>query len=186
MNDESTRTAVAAFEQDPTFVHPGTAQRPASVGSHAAAGLTRTVALAMAAATIDGPPGLAAEEPLPLRRGEGGNPTSQVVIEAPSNLGQQVRLLRPVVTDEGALLREKEELLRRKHTCGLSTREDRRLEYVVWLIDQIEDPGLAESLDRLEHLAAEYSKLAARVDEDARRVTAAFESETRRRRSSRH
>ncbi|MBI4600912.1 MAG: hypothetical protein HY721_03030 [Planctomycetes bacterium] len=77
------------------------------------------------------------------------------------------------------MLREKVELLRRKFTTGLSSRDERRLEYLVWLIDQIEDPALAESLERLEQLAAEYAEVAARVNDAAEKVTAACASGSR-------
>ena len=59
-----------------------------------------------------------------------------------------------------ALVRERSILLNREMERALTGEEQRRLAYVVWKLDAIEDAEMAPALDRLERLAEAQEKIA--------------------------
>ena len=66
------------------------------------------------------------------------------------------------------LLREREQLLKKKYGNGLSPRETRRLDYIRWSLDRIEDARHGQALDELESRVELYE----RFEVDLRRLIA--------------
>jgi hypothetical protein len=61
---------------------------------------------------------------------------------------------------EETLLQERQALLQRKFTSSLTPQEERRLEFVRWNLDQIEEMSQAPEDDRLEDTVRAHERLA--------------------------
>lgn len=63
-----------------------------------------------------------------------------------------------------ALIDERNQLVTKKFEVGLSTKEERRLTYVRWQLDRIDDAESGQYLDFLEAVAQEQENLAQQID----------------------
>ena len=74
---------------------------------------------------------------------------------------------RTMADEEPALLRERDELLDRKYESGLDVHGERRLTYVRWQLDRIDDALNGEHLDAVERVVSAQEQMAGTIDEYA-------------------
>jgi len=87
--------------------------------------------------------------------------------------------------DYEAILSEREQLLRRKYGAPILTRdEERRLEFLKWQIETVEDGQLADGLSRLELLLDRVDEVRQRVEEGVAKFKEPFPAAFRPRGSS--
>lgn len=82
-------------------------------------------------------------------------------------------LLRFLAPRQDALVAERNALIDKQFSEGLSSPEEHRLEVVCWHLDRIDDALVGPELDRLERLVESHERLAATVRSFADRMSAA-------------
>jgi hypothetical protein len=86
-------------------------------------------------------------------------PTRRLSAENIRSINRAVTQKIPNEIEED-LLRERNELVRKKIKQGLSKKEERRLTYLRWQLDRIDDARFGEQLDNLEMMASAQEEFA--------------------------
>ena len=93
--------------------------------------------------------------------------------------GDRIKLKKPTISCEevAELCKDRDQLLTRKLTETISSKESDRLDYVVWLLEQIEDPELEKSLERLRRIVGEYHIVAQIIAEKTTEIEQVFKQQ---------